>query len=410
MRYVWVVVRREYLERVRSKGFILSTVAGPILMIGLIAVSATMGMSSDRSGRQLALRDETGQLAELIVPRLERSGYEVEINNADPVDLDSLVVAGDIRAYLIVDDLTMSEGVVTYRAKDSPGSIRSGVIRAAVVQGVLEARMEVTDGLEALLDGGELEFETVGAEDDTERTASLLAAVVGGMLLYFSLLLYGSYVLRSVLEEKRNRVVEVVISSIRPWQLMMGKIVGVGAVGLTQLGIWVGFGALMATTAIPALAANWSLLSGVDGALQYLPGPGTILLFMVFYLLGYFLYSSLFAAVGAMCSKEEEAQQAQMPLILLLVVPFILQMGSIEGGGPAWLDWAALFPFFSPILMFPRAVTGAAPVWMIGLSLVLMAVAIVLTAWVAGRIYRVGILMQGKRPTLPELVRWIRQA
>ena len=126
--------------------------------------------------------------------------------------------------------------------------------------------------------------------------------------------------------------------------------------------------------------------------------------------MGYFLYSALFAAVGAMCSREEEAQQAQFPLILLLGVPLMLQLSTINSRGFEWLNWVGLFPFFSPILIFPRAAAGTVPGWMTALSLVLMAAAIVCTAWVAGRIYRTGILMQGKRPTFKELVRWVRAA
>ena len=307
MRHVWVVIRREFLERVRSKSFVLATIAGPILMIGLIGVSAFMSMQSQQSSREIALRDEVGVIGERMAEQLEEAGYTVELTNADPVDLDERVESGEIRAYLIVDELTMSEGVVTYRSKSSPGMLRQGIIRSAVVQSVLESQLSDGEGLEVLLSGGEIEFETVGEQEDGQREASIIAAVIGGMLLYFSLLLFGSQVLRSVLEEKRNRVIEVVISSIRPWQLMMGKVVGVGAVGLFQLSIWLGFAVLMATTGLPVLAANWSALEGLGGIGEYLPSPGMFALFIVFYILGYFLYSSLFAAVGAMCSKEEEA-------------------------------------------------------------------------------------------------------
>ncbi len=225
-----------------------------------------------------------------------------------------------------------------------------------------------------------------------------------------TLLVYGAQILRSVLEEKRSRVVEVVISSVQPWELMLGKILGVGAAGLTQLGIWVTSVALIATLALPMLVASFPALSDLGELSELMPGMGVVLLFGAFFILGYFLYAALFAAVGAMCSREEEAQQAQFPLVMLLVVPFLLQMTALEGPGVPGLDWIALFPFFSPILMFPRAVAGAVPTWMVVASLVLMALGVVVTAWVGGRIYRVGILMQGKRPTLPELVRWIRQA
>ncbi len=416
MNRVWVVVRREYLERVGTKGFILSTIAVPLLMLGLMALSIFMGLRAEQSGRELALIDFTGRLHEPIAERMEDVGYSVEI--IDPATgteaLDRRVLDDEIRAYMVLDDLTAEEGTFLYRGKESPGRVRSGLIRGIVVETVLETRLSFTEdvgGVRELLGGGQLEFEAVGEEQsDAARTSSLITGIVGAILLYMTMLIYGAYVLRSVLDEKRNRVVEVVISSIRPWQLMLGKILGVGSMGLTQLGIWASFGALLLFLGLPMVAANWPAAEAAVQIVEFLPSAGAVLLFLAFFLLGYFLYSALFAAVGAMCSREEDAQQAQFPVVMLLGIPFIMHMSTIQGGRVVWMEWAALFPFFSPILMYPRAVAGTVPLWMVALSLVLMGLAIVATAWVAGRIYRVGILMQGKRPTLRQLVRWVRAA
>ncbi|MDE2803794.1 MAG: ABC transporter permease [Gemmatimonadota bacterium] len=415
MRQVWVVLRREYIERVKTKGFIIATIAMPVLMIGLIGLSAFLSIQAERGDRDIALVDLTGQLGEAVAAGMEAVGYDIELvdSDVDLQEMDRRVNEDEIEAYVVLDDLTIQEGTFAYRGTEAPGRVRAALFENVVVETVLELRLSFagnTAGLQELLAGGRLSFESLGEEQsELERVSGMATGFAGAFLLYFTMLFYGAYVLRSVLDEKRNRVVEVVVSSISPWRLMLGKILGVGSMGLTQVGIWVGCAALIGLLGIPMIAANWPAVD-VGELGQLMPGVGSLGLLLVFFLLGYFLYSSLFAAVGAMCSTEEEAQQAQFPVMMLLIIPFILQMTSIEGSGLAWMDWAALFPFFSPIMMYPRAVVGAVPWWMVGTSLVLMAAALIGTAWVAGRIYRVGILMQGKRPTLRELVRWIRQA
>lgn len=416
MSQVWVVVRREYLERVRTKGFVIATLAVPLIMMGLMAFSIFMGVRSQQSEREMALVDYTGALGASVAADLDQAGWEIDV--AEPsagaaAELERRLEDDEIQAYMILDDVTAAEGAFVYRSKDGPGRVFRAISERVVAEAALSARlagMEDPAGLRQLLGGGELEFQALRDEDDGEAVdegVSLVVGFAGAFLLYITMLIYGAYVLRSVLDEKTNRVVEVVISSIRPWQLMLGKILGVGAMGLTQLGIWVAFVAVLALAGLPLAAARLPI-ENVDLLQAVLPGVGVLLLFLVYFVLGYFLYAALFAAVGAMCSREEEAQQAQFPLVMLLIVPLMLQMNTINGRGFEWIEWVALFPFFSPILMFPRAAAGTVPAWMTALSLLLMAAAIAGTAWVAGRIYRTGILMQGKRPTLKELVRWIR--
>jgi ABC-2 type transport system permease protein len=191
---------------------------------------------------------------------------------------------------------------------------------------------------------------------------------------------------------------------------MLGKILGVGSVGLTQLAVWVVFGALSLTMGLPALVAARPDMLDPESIAAALPGAGLSALFVGLFLGGYFLYSGLYAAVGAMCSTEEEAQQAQFPVVMLLIVPIMFLMPIIENPNSPMAVGASLVPFFSPVLMYARAATGAVPLWQIILALALLVVGIWAVAWVAGRIYRVGILMQGKRPTLPELWHWIRVA
>lgn len=412
---VWAVLRREYVERVKTKGFIFSTIAIPVLMLGMIGLSAFMAVRAEQSQRRIALIDFTGQVGEEVARRMEATGYDLEIvgTQVGLEELDGRVLEGEIEAYIVLDDLTVQEGAFAYRSEDSPGRIRGALMESIVVETVLELRLSRTDntaGVRELLGGSHLKFERLGEEvSEVEEASGIATGFAGAMILYISMLLYGAFVLRSVLDEKRNRVVEVVISGVTPGRLMLGKILGVGCMGMTQLGIWAACAGLIGLLGVPTLAANIPE-ADLGQITEFLPGIGALVLLLVYFVLGFFLYSSLFAAVGAMCNTEEEAQQAQFPIMMLLIVPFMLQMFSLQGDAFAWMDWAALFPFFSPILMYPRAVSGAVPWWMVGLSLVFMVIAVGATAWVAGRIYRVGILMQGKRPTLRELARWIREA
>ena len=413
---VWAVLRREYVERVKTKGFIFSTIAIPVLMLGMVGLMVFMGVRAEQSQRQVALVDFTGQVGEEVARRMEAAGYDLEIVDAEIglEELDRRVLEDEIEAYIALDDLTMQEGTFAYRSKDSPGRIRGALMESIVVEAVLELRLSLTEsgaGVRELLDGGRMNFERLGAEEqsDVEEATGLITGLAGAIILYMSMLLYGSFVLRSVLDEKRNRVVEVVISAVTPGRLMLGKILGVGSMGMTQLGIWAACAALIGLLGVPMLAANLPQ-ADLSQIAEVLPGVGALGLLLAYFLLGFFLYASLFAAVGAMCNTEEEAQQANFPVMMLIMVPFMLQMFSLQGDAFPWMDWAALFPFFSPIMMFPRAVSGSVEWWMVGLSLVFMVLAVGATAWVAGRIYRVGILMQGKRPTMRELVRWVREA
>ena len=414
---VWVVLRREYVERVKTKGFIFSTIAIPVMMLGFIGLSAFMAVRAEQSDRRMAIVDFTGRVDEEVARRIEAVGYDVEIVDAAVglEEMDRRVLEDELEAYVVLDELTLREGAFAYRSTNSPGRIRGELLERIVVQTVLESRLALTEsaaGVRELLDGGHLGFERLGDDQrsEVEEVSGMATGIAGVIVLYMAMLLYGAFVLRSVLDEKRNRVVEVVISSVTPGRLMLGKILGVGSMGMTQLGIWAACAALIGLLGIPVLANNLPPEADLGQLAEALPGVGMLGLFLVYFILGFFLYSSLFAAVGAMCNTEEEAQQAQFPVMMLLILPFMLQMFSLNGDVFAWADWAALFPFFSPIMMFPRAAAASVPGWMVGLSLFFMVIAVGATAWVAGRIYRVGILMQGKRPSLRELVRWVREA
>ena len=412
MSNVLVVLRREYLQRVRSKWFILSTLGLPLFMIAVVAIPVWLEAREEGEERVVAVVDETGILYERVRERVGDAFQlrRVESEEADPAVLDRRVAAGELSGYLVLDAGTVERGEAVYRGADQPRTVSRLRLERSVMESVLAVHMEGSGGdAGALLAGGGVTYQTLGGEEEGEEEMALVVGFVGAFVLYMVILLYGVQVMRSVLEEKTTRIVEVIVSALRPWQLMLGKILGVGAVGLTQMAVWALMGVLAASFGIPALVASNPGLAGIGGITEHLPALGGLVLFLAYFVLGYFLYASLYAAVGAMCSSEEEAQQAQIPVTILVIAPiFILQYVMSAPHSPMAVA-TSLFPFFSPILMYPRFMAGA-PLWQALLSLLLMTLTIGAAAWVAGRIYRVGILMQGKRPTLPEIWRWVKEA
>jgi ABC-2 type transport system permease protein len=236
---------------------------------------------------------------------------------------------------------------------------------------------------------------------------NIIFASVVGILLYMTILMYGQNVLRGVMEEKQTRVAEVVVSSVKPTTLLAGKVLGVGAVGLTQMAIWLFATILMMRYRVPLMQAF-----GLDAAPMPMPSVTAMQLVMlfIFFLLGYTLYSALFATVGAMVSSEQEAQQAQMPVVLMLVISIMfLQPVLLEPDGQLAIT-LALLPISSPIMMPLRMSTVDVPPWEIGLSMLALAAGCYLAVYFAAKVYRTGLLMHGKRVSFREVFRWIRAA
>lgn len=415
MKALFPVIRREYLQRVRSRWFLFGTVLAPAFVVGAIAIPALLEKQNQDTWKEIGLVDRTGVLQDRVKERLEEAGFTVHPATPGAEELlQGRIRRGELGGYLVLTEESLSRGRAEYHGTEGPGALTGLSIRGAVAPAALEHRLVQAGekaSLEALLAGGELEVVLVGSGgavaggDDPE----FMGAFVGAMLLYMVILLYAVAVMRATMEEKTGRVVEILISSVRPWELMLGKILGVGSVGLTQLAVWILFGVLALTMGLPALVAARPEMVDPEFLMNTMPGPGLSTLFVALFLGGYFLYAALYAAVGAMCSTEEEAQQAQLPVVLLLVVPVLFLMPVIENPSSSTAVAASLVPFFSPILLYARAATGSVPAWQIGAALVLLFGGVLVVAWLAGRIYRVGILMQGKRPTLTELWRWVRE-
>lgn len=411
---VWAVIRREYLQRVRSKWFIAATVGAPIFMAGLIIVPAYFASQGERDAREIAVVDGTNVLYDRIAPMLEEGGWTVQEErwHDDVVtELRQSATDGEIGGFILLDELTLENGEAIMYTNNRPSTIRQVAMRSSIVRAALEYQLDRQGvDVEAMLRGGELRIEMLSDDGADMEDPEFLAAYIGSFLLYFVILIYAVAVMRATLEEKTNRIVEVIVSAMKPWHLMLGKIVGVGAVSMTQMAIWLAFGVLMFASGIPMLVAARPELANLSEIRELLPGLGGLALFVGYFVFGFFMYSGIYAAVGAMCNTDEEAQQAQFPVMMLLIIPIIMVTSVIENPTTPLNTGLSLFPLFSPILMWGRVAGGGVPAWQIGASFVLMFLAILGIAWVAGRIYKVGILMAGKRPTLPELWRWVREA
>jgi ABC-2 type transport system permease protein len=224
-----------------------------------------------------------------------------------------------------------------------------------------------------------------------------------------AMLVYGQMVMRSVIEEKSSRVIEAVISSVKPFHLMAGKIFGIGGLGLVQYSLWALVVGLLSRYGVKMMGLSSSKLANASFAMPSL-APETLVFFIVFFVLGYLLFATMYAALGAMVNSDQEAQQLVFPLVMLVIIPFLCTFYIIGNPNSQLSVILSLIPFFAPITMFARIAAQTPPAWQIALCLVLLVATTVGMIWIVGRIYRVGVLMYGKRPNLPEVIKWIKYA
>lgn len=422
MRKILAVVRREFIERVRTKWFWIGTFLGPLLLAGVIGLQIFL---ATRSGgqRRVAVVDRSttgfgaraaGELSQAI-PRF----HFVTVVAARGTD-DSLtraVVAKELDGFLILGDSTLERGAAEYRGANASSPTDMETIERALRRVVFGARLERSGIDTAVVRQAEIRVNLaklkISGSKLTGETGEQAFGLAFGMaiVLYMAILIYGIQVMSSVLEEKTTKIVEVLVSSLRPFQLMLGKVIGAGGVGLVQLGVWAA-SFLLLTLNQQRIASLLGSGGGSGGAGLRLPQvPATTLLVcLTYFLLGYFLYAAIFAAVGAMSNSEQEARQVQAPVTLLLVVPYVSFFGILNDPHGGLAMWMSMIPVFSPIAAPVRWAASPIPLPQLAASLAILLATVVGVTWVAARIYRVGILMTGKRPNLKEVIRWVRAA
>ncbi|MEP7327348.1 MAG: ABC transporter permease [Gemmatimonadota bacterium] len=436
MHKLWAVIRREFQTRVQSKAFVISTILGPILM-GFLMVMPILMSSRDSEAKRVVVIDGAGgnfgQALERGLSESRRGNgaeakprYEViRIPAQGRVQAvqDSLVpltgLARDtvhrLDGLLIATDSGVETGVVKYLG-DNVGSPSDMTTLENITQGVLLTERLQRRGVDPVLvreaASGRVQLETSkvseGRLTGESGASSFLLAYAMAFILYLALLIYGIQVMSSVLEEKSNRIMEVLASSLTPFQLMAGKVVGVGAVGLLQLGIWVGSAMLLTSNA----AAIAGLFHMPPGSVTQMPlpsiSPALLIVFLAFFTVGFFLFAGLYAAVGAMCNTMQEAQQASTAVTVLVATAFFSIFSLLNDPNGSLARVFSLIPFFAPIVMPVRFSLTSIPLYEVALSFAITVLGLFGVAWIAGRIYRVGILMYGKKPSLKELFHWIR--
>jgi ABC-2 type transport system permease protein len=411
---LWAVVKREYLERVRTRGFLIATILGPILMAAMMIVPA-LAMRARGKPLRVAVLDETGTLRATVEDALKAARFDAKprfevVPAGEPGPggsaLKKAVLDGKLDGYLELPADAVAKGAASYYGRNVSNRIDLRTLERAVSD-VLVGRRLTGAGLDPARVKDltkELELKTIRLSEAGEREdrgAALIFSVILLMILYSSILLWGQMVMTSVIEEKTSRVVEVMAAGVSPTTLLAGKLLGVGAAGLTQFLVW----------AVSLFGVSLVAAGPLAGSVT-LPDitPLMLVSFVLFFVLGFLFYAALYAAIGAAVNTVQEAQSLAFPVVLPIVAAVVSFPAALEAPDGALAVTVSMIPGMSPLIMFLRIVVLTPPLWQIGLSIALLALGIAGVLWFAARIYRVGILMYGKKPTFPELVKWLRHS
>lgn len=439
MNKLGLIIQREYLTRVKKKSFILLTLLSPLIFVALFTVPALLAIYAGDETKTIAVKDDSGIF--ILPEESKKVTYQLMSESIDDLkeNYKSRGFDGVLHVPVLpdsgfkkMDAIYFSEGQLSLGSKSSiERQIERSVENFNIKKSGYNEELIKSFRPDVSLKQKELEKNDAGEliEKDKQNSAGIATAIgfVAGFIIYIVLLIYGTMIMRSVMEEKTNRIVEVIISSVKPFQLMLGKIIGVSAVGLTQMLIWI-----VMTIALMTVVGTFIPMEAMAEAQQQGPlnsgGPspeemseamgmfntikgqnwGYILPVFLFYFIGgYFIYSSLFAAVGsAMGDDMGESQPITFVAMAPIIIAIILISPVIENPTSPLATWMSIIPLFSPVLM-PARLAFEPPLWELGLSMVLLAGAAFFFVWLSGRIYRVGILMYGKKVTLKELGKWM---
>jgi len=419
---ILIILQREYMTRVRTKAFVISTILAPVFILALIAIPILLASLETDRPRVIGVVDETGSLH----ARLDAiaAGRYRALPPAPTDTLRAMVLDGRIDGYLILTEAHLTGNHdIEYLSGGTGGlGLMSDIgqdVRSAIRDERL-SRAQVSDAVKEILAQRPSLVSrkiTQTGEEESDTLALFIVGYVMCFIIYGAMFGYGAIIMRSVIEEKTSRIIEVVTSSARPFELLMGKVLGVGAVGLTQFSIWAlsssailaGAGLFMAAGS-PAGMDDPAMAAATAEAGFTIPtiGAGLYVAFVFFFLMGYLIYSALFAAVGSAADNETDTQQLMLPISLPIIIPIML-VGPVASDPHSTLAVvASIIPFFAPMLMPLRLAMTDVPLWELGAAVLLMAGAFVGLIWLSARIYRVGILMYGKKASFAEMAKWIR--
>ena len=435
MSKISIIAGREFNERVRKKSFIITTILMPVFFVGLIVVMALMMNFQQEEEKQITVLDKSGMVA----PKLQNSGDLIFSTSESSFEELTAEKQDDLYGILVIGENVIEnpKNVQFYTYESSTINIEKSITDQ--IENILEEEKlksynienlpQILAEIETPVSMQVSQITETGETKAVSNMVNIAIAYLFGLMIYMVVFLYGNMVMQGVIEEKSNKVLEVMVSSVKPFQLMMGKILGIAAVAVLQFVIWVVFivgvgGALMNVFAgdmIEAAAAiqsgmpmdmtNMAMDADMASVINTITDPGYLIRifggFLIFFIGGYLLYSAMFAAVGSAVDNEKDTQNLQLPISIPLILALVVMVNAMQDPNGQLAFWFSMIPFTSPVVMMARLPYGV-PDWQLWLSIALLFITFVGMVWLAGKIYRVGIFMYGKKPTLKELIKWSR--
>ncbi len=425
MNKILLVISREYFSRVKKKSFLLTTILVPLVIVGFYAVIIAISIKGGSDVTSLAVIDEAGLFSDSSVSQTKLLKVDY-IKNVKPETFKTQYQEKGYQAFLYIPSFDVARNQKFEVHSKSSLSLSNTIAIEKYLNEAIENKRLLAQGIDPAI------FKTIDADADIENVidsgdgskkgnAGVAYAVsfACGILIYMMMIIYGTQVMRGVMEEKTNRIAEVIVSSVKPFQLMLGKIIGIGAVGLTQFAIWIVimfalqsmipliFPEMMQqVTAGAGADVTASKMATITQGLASLPIAKIVFLFLFYFLAGYLTYASLFAAIGSVVSEDQqEAQQLVFPILMPIILGFVIMTNSINNPHSNMAVFGSLFPLTSPIVMMGR-ITYDIPVWQLIVSMTLLIGTFFFFTWITGKIYRTGILMYGKKPSWKEMMKW----
>jgi ABC-2 type transport system permease protein len=450
MNKISVIIKREYITRVRKKSFIIMTILAPLLMAAIITVPTLIMMSQGGESKKIAVIEDSSDLFKGVIKNTKDAEF-VYLENTKVEDLKKTFDKDGYYGILYISpELINTPNAVQLISKQQPAigllqhienSLKKEIEKQKLLAYKIEKLDEIMKNVETNVSVQTIKIDSSGVVKKTSTGIAMALAYLFGFLMYMLVFIFGAQVMRGVIEEKTSRVVEVIISSVKPIQLMMGKIIGIALVGLTQFFIWifltVGIVTVLKTTILPksnvpeiSQSMPQNLMSGnqqnagtttqttemspqlaefsrlFDSAMNQ-PWGLIIICFIFYFITGYLLYASVFAAIGSAVDNETETQQFMLPVTIPIILALMVAMGTMQNPESPLAFWCSMIPLTSPIVMMARIPFGV-PYWQIGVSMVLMLVTFLAFVWMAAKVYRTGILMYGKKTSWKEMWKWLR--
>lgn len=426
-----IIIRREYMERVTKKSFIITTLLMPVIMLGLMMAPVLIAMFSESDNRNILVIDNS---ADTISARLQNTPTLTFL--PQNISVDSARRVESVDAVLVIPESIYDNGATLQIYTNGASSMEVESEITGQFNDIIESQRLKSyniDDLDEIISAvhSDVKLQSLRNDEDATESSTMLSYMLGlilTLMLYMCLLLYGQMVMTSIIEEKNNRVLEIVVSSVRPTQLMLGKICGIGLVAITQIVIWGVLLSAMSAFVLPAVlpagvSADMAALSA-EGAsanistdlelLQALSMLGNVAyiiqlfgLLLLFLIGGFMLYSAIYAAIGSAVDNIQDAGQLQSIVVFPIIIGIVVAMQAASDPGSSMAMWTSMIPFTSPMVMMARIPFGI-PAWEIAVSLIILVISFFIVVWFAAKIYRVGIFMYGKKPSFKELIRWMR--